>query len=137
MPGVTVLTAFEINNHPNDLVITIGREDEASKYAMSICRGLEHHGKILVTTKPFAETVEGAVEEVKRFLTSIHDYATKEMLEGESILAQIACLSGQVNFSQTLNPAFIEAIYKQLRANQTVSTHLMFDCDSDGNLKLK
>ncbi|HAS84903.1 MAG TPA: hypothetical protein DCS23_02415 [Candidatus Yonathbacteria bacterium] len=126
MSGISMLTAMEINNHPNDLYIQIGREVQDDKYAFMLSRGKEHNFKLLIITIPFAETIDEAVEEVKNLLNGIHEAATKELQNKESILANIINSGGhEVDVSKTLNHNLISMILDELRKNHIVNTYDM------------
>lgn len=127
MSGITVVTALEINNHPEDLYIQIGQETEAGMYAFSLSRGRGHNYKLLISTSPFAETIEQVVEEVKKLLSGIHLWATKELENKESLASQICNPGGMpVDISKTLNPDLIQRILSELQKNQVADTYKMF-----------
>jgi len=122
-----MITALEINNHPNDLYIEIGQEVEEGKYSIELSRGPGHNFKLLINTIPFAETIDEAVDEVKNLLSLIHSATTSELQSKESIVAQIINPGGcAVDVSKTLNPDLIDRILDELRKNQVANTRNMF-----------
>jgi len=118
-----MLTAMEINNHPNDLYIQIGQEVQDGKYAFALSRGPGHNFKLLISTIPFAETLDEAVEGVKNLLNGIHEVTTKELHNKESILANIINPGGhEIDVSYTLNPNLINMILDELLKNHVANT---------------
>lgn len=126
MSGISATTALEINNHPGDIQVSIYKVKEGDwKYGIIVCRGPGHSYKLLISTSPFADTVEQAVEEVKNLLTGIHSWATKELSDIGNPITQILNPSGCVDVSQTLNPDLINKILNGLRQHQVADTHHM------------
>lgn len=126
MSGISALTALEINNHPDDLQVSIFNEKESGKYGFIVCRGPGHNYKLLISTSPFADAIEEIVQEIKNLLTGIHSWATKELSDKDSVFAQMINPSGQVDVSQTLNPELINRILSELQQHQVADTHRMF-----------
>lgn len=126
MSGISALTALEINNHPDDLHVSVYKGEESNKYGFIICRGPCHNYKLLISTLPFFLTIEDVAEEVKNLLTAIHSWATKELSNKDSIFAQIINPCGRVDVSHTLNHGLINRISYELRQHQVVETHRMF-----------
>lgn len=127
MSGISAVTALEINNHPDDLQVSIYNVNEkgSSNYGFIVCRGPGHNYKLLVTTTPFASTIAQAVDEVKNLLTGVHSWATKELSDKDSPITQIVNPGGEVDASQTLNPDLIDKILAELLQNQVADTHRM------------
>lgn len=124
MLEISAVTALEINNHPDDLQVSIYNVEEKgiSKYGIIVCRGPGHNYKLLVTSIPFASTIAQAVDEVKNLLTGIHLWATETLSDSDSPIAQIVNPSGQVDVSQTLNPDLISRIIDELCKHQVADT---------------
>ena len=122
MSGISASTALEINNHPDDLQVSIFNEKESDKYGIIVSRGPGHDYKLLISTSPFADTIDQAVEEVKNLLNGIHLWATKELRNTESLITQMINPDGQVDVSQALNLDLINRILDELRQHQVAST---------------
>lgn len=126
MSGISASTALEINNHPDDLQVSIFNEKESDKYGIIVSRGPGHNYKLLISTSPFAGTIEQAIVEVKNLLTGIHSWATKELSDKDSVITQIINPSGQVDVSQTLNHDLIDRILGELLEHRVADTSRMF-----------
>ena len=86
--GISIITAVEIFTNPGDLEFNIGFTigKESGKFSISIFRGPSHNFKPLITSPPFAEKLEDAVEAIKERLEAIQQYMTKELEDPASHL---------------------------------------------------
>jgi hypothetical protein len=105
---VTRLTGLEIFTNPNDLEIMIGQDSHSGKFAMSVSRGPGHNFKPLLTSTPFAETFEGAVDAVKEVLAGIEQAISKEWTGDRSAV---------------LTADLIVLVVEELRRNKKASTY--------------
>ena len=121
--GISLMTALEINNHPSDLYVQIGKPQGSEQYAIQVSRGPGHSYKMLISSQPFADTVEQAVEQVKALLKGIHSAAEDQMNDAESPTTKI--LSGVTDRSKTLTPDLIDRIIAELREHQYADTSQM------------
>ena len=119
-----MLTALEIFTNPNDLEITIGRKKGDRKFAIGIFRGPGHSFKPLLTSEPFAEKFEGAVEAVKDTLEHIQQAVMKEFEDKDSIPSQyLNPDSRALDQSKILNPDLINRILDELRQHKVARTY--------------
>lgn len=126
MSGITMSTALEIFNHPNDLEILIAKKENSSKYSILIYRGPGHNFKMLLSTEPFTEKLEDAVEMVKETLEFIQMAVMGEYKNPESIASKFLNPDGRaIDQSKVLNSDLIRRIIEELRKNQIASTYKM------------
>ena|SRR3989344_5545205 len=127
--GITRLTAIEIFTNPNDLRFSVVREKgrgKGGKYAIFITRGPGHNLKSLLSSQPFAETVDEAVRDIGEILEFIRQSATKDLERPDGGLAQFLNPGGQpIDQSRVLNEGLIARILVELRAHQFADTHQM------------
>ncbi|MES2059573.1 MAG: hypothetical protein V4438_00925 [Patescibacteria group bacterium] len=125
--GLTLITALEIFTNPWDLVFTVGEEVGGGKFAFGIFRGPGHQGKVLLTTQPFAETLEEVVEAVNGVLQSICKAVTEEFESKQSLASQYLNPDGQeIHQSKVLNQEIISWVLEGLRHGQEACTNEMF-----------
>ncbi len=121
-----MITALEIFTNPSDLEITIEQEKEGAKFAVGIFRGPGHNFKPMLTSQPFAEKLEDAVETIKRTLESIHEALTKDFADRKSLPSQYLNPDGlEIDQSKVLNPKLIARILNELRQHRVASTYKM------------
>ena len=121
-----MITALEIFTNPGDLEITIGQEKEGAKFAIGIFRGPGHNFKQMLTSQPFAETQEDAIEAIKGVLESIHEAMTKEFADRKSLPSQYFNPDGQeIDQAKVLNPDLISRILDELRQHRVAGTYKM------------
>ena len=121
-----MLTALEIFTNPSDLEITIGQSKPGEKFAIGIFRGPGHNFKPMLTSQPFAEKWEDAIEAVKGILELIHETITKDFTEKGSVPSQYLNPEGsEIDQSKILNPGLIAKILNELRQHQVASTYKM------------
>ncbi len=124
--GVSMITALEIFTNPGDLEITIGQEKEGARFAIGIFRGPGHNFKPMLTSQPFAEKFEDAIEAVKGTLESIHDALSKDFADRKSFPSQYLNPGGQeIDQTKVLNPDLIHRILDELRQHRVASTYTM------------
>lgn len=122
--GISMITALEIFTNPGDLKIAIGQEEEGSKFAIGIFRGPGHNFKPMLTSQPFAEKLEDAVEAIKEILESIREDLTNDFANVKSLLSQ--CLNPDglgIDQSKVLNPDLIARILEELRQHKVARTY--------------
>ena len=125
MSGISKSTALEIFTNPRDLEIRI-EQKSGGKYAVAISRGPSHNFKIMLSSQPFTEKLEGAVEVVKEILESIRSTITKELVDTKSVLSQHLNPDGKaISQSKVLNLDLINRIVSELRQHQIASTYKM------------
>ncbi|MDQ3014350.1 MAG: hypothetical protein M3Q73_00615 [bacterium] len=121
-----MITALEIFTNPGDLEITIGQEKEGARFAIGIFRGPGHNFKPMLTSQPFAEKFEDAIEAVKGTLESIHDALSKDFADRKSFPSQYLNPGGQeIDQTKVLNPDLIHRILDELRQHRVASTYTM------------
>lgn len=121
--GISIITALEIFTNPGDLEITIGQENEGSKFAFGIFRGPGHNFKPMLTSQPFAETQEDAIKTVEGILQTVHEAIAKEFKDSGSPASQYLNPDGQeIDQSKVLNQELITRILEELRAHGKEST---------------
>jgi len=124
--GITRLTALEIFTNPNDLRLSVVREEgkgESGKYAILITRGPGHSFKLLLSSQPFAATVDEAARDIGEILEFIRQNATKDLERPDDGLAQFLNPGGQpVDQSRVLNEELIDRILIELRAHRFADT---------------
>jgi hypothetical protein len=128
MPGISRLTALEIFTNLNDLEITIEQEKgEGEKFAIGISRGPGHNFKPMLTSRPFAETLEAAVEAIKETLEGVRQAVSKEFEDPASIATRyLNPERGEVDPAKILSMDLIDRIVGELRSNRKASTYQMF-----------
>ena len=121
------ITALEIFSNPGDLEFAVAQDKEVDgKWAIGICRGPGHNYKILITSEPFAETLDAALDSVKETLDSIYEAVTAELGDPTSLATGILNPdSREIHPSNTLNPELIARIMVELREKQQASTCTM------------
>lgn len=123
MSGITLITALEIFTNPKDLQISIGKKGN-SKYMFVVSRGPDHNFKPLISTTPFAETVDIAVEEIKKLLEMIQLASLKQMKDRDSFLTQVLNPNGtDLDMSKLLNTDLINYIINELKQRQVANTY--------------
>ncbi len=121
--GLSMITALEIFTNPGDLEITIGQENEESKFAIGIFRGPGHNYKPMLTSQPFAEMREDAIKAVEETLQTVHGAITKEFKDSKSLASQYLNPDGQeIDQSKVLNQELIGRILDELRMRGKAST---------------
>ncbi|MEX0930500.1 MAG: hypothetical protein WDZ79_02350 [Candidatus Paceibacterota bacterium] len=124
--GISLQTALEIFTNPGDLVITLGQEEEGTKFAIGIFRGPGHNFKPMLTSQPFAEKHEDAVEAIREILESIREAMTKYFADRKSIPSRYLNPDGlEIDQSKVLNPELIARILDELRQHRGASTRKM------------
>ena len=124
--GLTMMTAAEIFTNPHDLEIVIGQERGGGRYAVRISRGPGHKFKPLLSSTPFAETLDVAIEAVKQILETTNENLTKEFENSESLLSLYTNPNGvEVDQSKVLNSDLILRILGELRQHRVASTYKM------------
>jgi len=124
--GISMITALEIFTNPGDLEIIIGQEKEEAKFTIGIFRGPGHNFKPMLTSQPFAETQEDAVEAIKGTLESIREALTKDFADRKSLPSQYLNPDGlEIDLSKVLNPELIARILEELRQHRVASTYKM------------
>jgi len=124
--GISRISALEIFTNSSDLEITIGQEKGGGKFLIGIFRGPGHNFKPILTSGPFAEKFEDAVEAIGNTLTSIHDVVVKEFSNPSSIPSQYLNPGGhEIDQSKILNPDLISRILNELRQHKVASTYKM------------
>jgi hypothetical protein len=119
---ISLISALEIFSNPSDLEFVIGQEKEGGKFAIGIYRGPGHNYKPIVTSRPFTEKFEDAVEEIEKLLNSVHESVTAALVKKDSFLEGLVVSDSQ----QVLNPELITRIIDELRQNKKASTCKMF-----------
>lgn len=121
-----MLTALEIFTNPDDLEITIGQEKEGAKFTIGIFRGPGHNFKPMLTSQPFAEKLEDAVEVIKGILESIREAIAKDFANRKSLPSQYLNPDGlEIDQSKVLNLDLIARILDELRQHKVASTYKM------------
>ena len=124
--GISMSTSLEVFTNPSDLEISIGQEKSGGKYAIFISRGPGHDFKILLSSQPFAESMEAAVKAVGEILESIRQAATNTLGDKENPISQILNSGGQeIDQSKALNPDLIQRILEELRKHKRAGTYEM------------
>jgi hypothetical protein len=122
--GISMITALEIFTNPADLEITIGQEKEGAKFSIGIFRGPGHNFKPMLTSQPFAETQEDAIEAIEGILEPIHEAMTKDFADRKSLSSQYLNPDGlEIDQSKVLNPELITRILDELRRHRVASTY--------------
>ncbi|MEI8337712.1 MAG: hypothetical protein WCF92_01020 [bacterium] len=121
-----MITALEIFTNPNDLEIIIGQKKAGDKFEIGFFRGPGHRFKPMLTSEPFAEKLEDAVEAIKGILESICEALTKEFSDQKSLPSQYLNPEGhKINQSKVLNTDLINRILEELRQHKVASTYKM------------
>jgi hypothetical protein len=124
-----MITALEIFTNPADLEIIIGQDKEGAKFAVGIFRGPGHNFKPMLTSQPFAEKLEDAVEAIKRTLELIHEVLTKDCEDRKSLPSLSSqCLNPdglEIDLFEVLNLELITRILEELRRHRVASTYKM------------
>mgnify|MGYP001559215374 FL=1 len=124
--GISVSTALEIFTNPSDLEISIGQGKGGGKFSIFISRGPGHDFKILISSQPFAESMEAAVVATGEILESIRKVATNTFGDKDNPISQILNPDGQeVEQSKVLNSELIQRILEKLRRHQRAGTYEM------------
>lgn len=124
--GISMITALEIFTNPSDLEIIIGQAKEGGKFAVGILRGPGHNFKPMLTSEPFAEKFDDAVEAIKGILESVREAMTKEFMDQKSLPSQYLNPNGlEIDQSKVLNPDLINRILDELRQHKVASTYKM------------
>lgn len=64
MSGISMMTALEIVTNPKDLQILLTQDKVNGKYAIVIYRGPGHNFKLLISSIPYFEKIDSALDEV-------------------------------------------------------------------------
>jgi hypothetical protein len=121
--GISTSSALEIFTNPADLQITIGQEKEGAKFAIGIFRGPGHNFKPILTSAPFAETLEGAVKAVGNTLEEIRAAMVQQFADPKSFASQFVNPTDcPIDQSKVLNEDLIRRILDELRKNKVAST---------------
>ncbi len=121
--GFSMITALEIFTNPGDLEIVITQDEESAKFAVGIFRGPGHNFKPIITSPPFVEKLEDAVEVIRKTLESICENMTKEFADSESMLSQWVNTGRlQIDKSKVLSSDLIGRILEELRQGRVAST---------------
>jgi hypothetical protein len=109
--------------NPEDLEISIGEDKESGKFSIGIFRGPRRNYRPLLTSEPFAETLEEAVETAAKILEIVRNVGTEVLEDSTSIIAGIVNPSGEaIDQSEGFNEALIRNILSELRAHRTART---------------
>lgn len=123
MAGISRATALEIFTNPTDLEFTISQEEGGRKFAVGIYRGPGHNYKPMLTSEPFAKTLDEAVETVKVILEAIVKTETEGLNDQRSLVTQILNPDNRpVDQSKVLNAELIARIVDELRLHKKAST---------------
>jgi hypothetical protein len=123
--GISLITCLEIFTNPNDLEMSVGQDQASGKYAFCIGRGPEHDFKILVSTSPFATTLDEAITSVKETLQAIQQGITRDLEDKNSLPSQFCNPRGEtIDQLKIFNEDLIEKIVNDLKQNQVASTYL-------------
>lgn len=127
--GITRSTALEIYTNPGDLEITVGQEEESGKFAIGIYRGPGHNFKLMISSVPFAESLEDAIEVIRKEVLELSMHAIEKDLEDpESFISQYLNPDGaEIDQSKVLNPGLISRILDELRQHRIASTYKMLE----------
>lgn len=121
--GISMYTALVIFTNPFDLHITVGQPAEGAKFAFGIFRGPGHCFMRMLTSTPFAETLEDAIRAVKEILEAVCKAATTSLTDPECLMAWLLNPEGaEIDPSKVLNPELIERIIQDLRRHQVANT---------------
>lgn len=121
--SLTLITALEIFSNPQDLYIFIGQKDGSDKFAFAISRGPGHNFKPMLSTTPFFETEEVAIDEIKKILEQVREAATKELEDEKSMASQFLKPEGmEIDQSKMLNQELIDRIVEELKKSKSVNT---------------
>ncbi len=124
--GISMFTALGIFANPFDLQITIGQPAGGVKFAFGIFRGPIHCFIPMLTSTPFAETLEDAIQEVDEILRAVHEYVAKSLADPANPVAQLLNPEGaEINPAAVLNPELIARILGELRLHQVANTYAM------------
>ena len=126
MSGLSLITALEIFNHPNDLEIIVGKQEGEKNYAFTLSRGPGHNFKPLISFQSYTEKIDDIYENVHGLLKSIRESCIKELEDKESFLSKMFNHGGgKIDESVTLNEGLIDRIMHELRQKQSASTYMM------------
>jgi len=126
--AISMLTALEIFTNPADLEIDIWIEKSIGKFCIGIFRGPGHSFKSILTSQPFTEKEEDAVETVKVLLEEILTACTKEFKNPVSITCQYLNPDmEEIDQSKVLTHDLIEQILNELRRNRLARTYEMLN----------
>ena len=118
-----MLTALEIFTNPSDLEFTIGQREEGGKFSIGIFRGLGHAFKPMLTSEPFAETLEEAIKAVEGTLQTVYEAITEEFKSKASLASLYLNPEGkEIDQAKVLNQDLIARIIEELRQNRKAST---------------
>ncbi|MES3004485.1 MAG: hypothetical protein V4690_00050 [Patescibacteria group bacterium] len=119
-----MLTALEIYTNPHDLHIVIGQEKAGEKFAIGILRGPGHNFKPLITSQPYAETAEQAIEAVEETLRSLQEVMARDFASRTSFASQQLNPDGEeVDQSKVLTIELVDKIVEDLRQNKVSCTY--------------
>lgn len=121
-----MITALEIFTNPGDLEITIGQEKKGAKFSIGIYRGPGHNFKPILTSQPFAEKLEDAINAVDEILQFVYQVTTKQFKDSGSLASQYLNPSGNsIDQSKVLSQDLIARILEELRVHRKASTYKM------------
>lgn len=124
--GVSMITALEIFTNPSDLEITIGQEKKGAKFSIGIYCGPGHNFKSMLTSQPFAEKLEDAVNAVDEILQFVYEVIMKQFKDSGSFASQYLNPDGNsIDQSKVLNQDLIARILEELRVHRKASTYKM------------
>ncbi len=125
--GLSVITCLEIFANPKDLEINIIKDAGTNKFAILICRGPGHNYKAILTSLPFTNELDVAVETTKVIFEGAIEVGRNFSLEkGTKLPPVLDGLMTKIETSLVFNQDMLDKILLELRDRQTVSTHHFF-----------
>ncbi len=125
MAAFRLITALEIYSNPHDLEFSIFLGPDG-KYGLLITRGPGHNFKRMISSTPFADTPEKAIEIVENILKISRKAIISEFEDSGSFLVRTFHPDLQtVDESKVLSEKLIEQILGDLRQHQVASTYKM------------
>jgi hypothetical protein len=127
MQGMTLQTALEIFTNPRDLEFTIGQDRKSKKFGFGIFRGEGHRYKPMLTSEPFAPTLDDVIEIIKGILETAVKASISELENRSSIASQIINPDNvPINQLKVMDQNLIDRILAVLKRDQRASTCEMF-----------
>jgi predicted RNase H-like HicB family nuclease len=117
-------SALVIFTNAYDIHIGIGKSDEdGALFSFGIYHGEAKRFRPIITSTPFAKTLEEVIEKIKEILVIAKDAASNILTDQENPVAQIINPGCQeIDQSLVLTDELIERILEELKNNKNVDT---------------
>jgi len=79
MEEIRLTSALKIFTNPDDLLITVNKDENSNKYSFGICHGLSHNFKTIFSTDPIFDSNEDAKGLIKKILVMVQEIGNEQL----------------------------------------------------------